>query len=313
MFKRLKILVISLNSTESWKQVKIYATLLFLCLLLAVYLISAISDDDFVSLYVPSIFYHVTIRGHTRRNSDICACIIVLFTFAKIIIYVFSKTQTGFDLFRALKNEIDAREIRLDVEELRLLQKKYGLIKKSVMISEIALQVCCFAAMIGPILLFFPASNQSFGFLFLVDAIAMPAFLIVFHNLFQPITHLLITSYYFTLRIRKQIFYQKTFIQFGKIKSKAVNKLVTNHHEICRDIARYSQFWKVFYFLALISMIPLSGLVLQYLLFGTMAKIFIAGYFAVYAFTVIYVFVIGMSLARISHQLQGTRLQLTNP
>lgn len=305
-----KILLVDhlLEERKNLKKVENLFVILFMSLNAAMYAVSAFNSDEFVSKFIPSAPFHIGIHGYTRKITDIACMLGILLALSNLINYNYTPNKSGFKLFRALKGKTSSSTIGLNP---RLFQKLQNRAKDVVKLCQLAefITNCVFTIALTLTFAFvLNKTKQSWSFLLLTFGFALTISSLCWHFLLPPLVHLYVTSHYLLLRIQnlKKTLEFFLFIE-TEIKQKLVSTLLAKHDLVCKDIAKYGKFWKVFYFFVLLFMVPYNLLLLHALLFGDISGIFIPCYLAVFLTSAVYIFIIGMYFAKLSHQVHATR------
>lgn len=293
--------------------------ILFWMLVSSLYLMSSMSNDEFVERELPTIGYQIGQRGYLRRQNDIC--IVLMLTLATLVaVFYDSPDQVNLQLFAAIK-PIFAKRTQITPEttfeivaKLRLNERNYFKIRfRHREISQMMLILEVVAHFFSFLAIFLTSSNdfERFSwFRILAQLLALAFAFVFFHYLLPPLVHFYITSYYFLMRIKKLNYFISYLLACRKIQSVGLRKVLTMHNAICADIARYNHYWKVFYFLTLLLNIPVSLCSLQAILFGDLPLSLYLSYIMVFSETLFYVFFTGFVIARVSHRLHDTRKRI---
>lgn len=275
------------------------------------YLLSAASDDRFVDRYIPTILISIGVRGPTRRLSDLTVAFILLFVIATLINYNLRANKDGFQLFKALKKIQPPQSVSLTRRQLKQLRKQTEFAVSLCRWSEplIILSVLV-ATLILPVMVIFPASTKATWYLVVVELLFWPMATVIVHYFLPPVVHLFITTNYFLMRINKLNTLFVLADLLDSVKPTTFDRVVLTHNAICKDIVRYSQFWKIYYFFALIFMIPSNLFVLHTLVYEHLPPFLNMAYFAAFVMTALYIFLIGTCFARIAYGIVKTRKQL---
>lgn len=171
----------------------------FLVLNASLYCFSALSDDEFVSKYLPTILYHLTIRGFTRKILDFTAFMTILLSLASYLLF---RNRSPLSIFNDLPN---SESLRLNRKLFEKLCKKYG---KVIKLNRKQIAVSIFGglltATIIPAFYIFPVSNNSFEYLVFIQVVLIPLVFLVLDLILTPSAYLYMTVFYLRLLIQQQ-------------------------------------------------------------------------------------------------------------
>lgn len=291
---------------EKFSKPKQFCFALILLSFAVFYLSAAISDDEFAGRYTPTLFYHLSIRGFSRKISDFAS--FCAFCFCLVIQLLYFKTSldtNAFKLFKSLKNGIVPDGIK--VRQAKVLQKKlFVVIKLCLVLRNLAIFV------LGSSILLSLKSRYSFLSLILsllIIAIIRPLYAL----LLPPIAQIYVTSLYFSYRIQNFRLFLKFRTVLKNLNPQQFKQILIRHNRICEEIANYNSFWKNFYFAALVSMTPINLFMLHGFLFEVNLQIFL--FLALIVALLIsgfYVFFVGFCFALISYKVHKTKPQLNS-
>lgn len=291
---------------------KKFAIVLFLFSSANLYLISALADDHFVGNNLPTIIYHLTIRGNSRRMTDFSVSLQTYLVISIILLFIgYDHNNSGFEIINALEGRISATAIQLNSYRFDQLQMKsrkaFQLCQTFVTLSAIC---ACFCGAVIPSFIIFPASDKPIWLLVLIQLIACLIIIFGLKFISPPIAHLYTTVYYFGLRIKQleALLHFLSIMQVSKTGNQTIRKLFHSHNSLCNDIARHSQFWKVFYFLSLVFTLPANICFLHPLLFGNLPYFIIGGYIVGFIVGAVYLFIIGFRFAQISYRVHKLKV-----
>lgn len=284
--------ILPLNQiTSNDKNLKISKNSLVLVIIginVLTFLFSVIESDYFVGHYLPASTLHFMLSGFTRKILDFSAFLANLFVFA---ILIFSQKEL-------LSNSNQQLNKGLNPLQLRRLQRRNQLFKNvfrhvnTLLISGSIICVTLLIKLLSRKPLLFSIAIE---FCFSSTAVfGLPPALALLHQIFA-------ISFYFNLRIKRL----KALLNLILLSRKkiSIKKLLIDHNHLCRDIARFSKLVKVFYFLALFTMIPISLLMLHSILFGGLPYFLMFPVFAAFLISNAFVFVISYLLAKVSYRV----------
>lgn len=150
------------------------------------YLISGFSNDFFVDS-LPTMFYHLTLRGYTRKTTDLACLLTALIWPISVIIFFDRKNQKELPLSKAFKGT-SSTEIRLNdkqLEKLRIFSIRVHQIFNKV-IKPLFLLVILLSTTLVPAILVIPESKKPLWFWFLIQFLFVSNMLILMQILFEP-------------------------------------------------------------------------------------------------------------------------------
>lgn len=282
----------------------------FLVLNASLYCLSALSDDDFVGKYLPTILYHLTIRGFTRKILDFTAFMTIFLSLASYLLF---RNRPPLSIFNDLsKGEITG--LRLNRKLFAKLCKMYGKVMK---LNRKLIAVSIFGglltATIIPAFYIFPFSNNSFGYLVFVQVLFIPLTFLVLDLVLTPSAYLYMTVFYLRLLIQQQKVMLKYSLLMRRAGNGAIKELLQSHGCLCKDIACHNKTWNRFYFFALFTMLPSSLFSFHSIFFGEVPHFILFGLFVAAFISTAYVFVVSTWLASVSckfHQLKNSFFKL---
>lgn len=253
----------------------------------ASYLFSSLNSDEVVSRSFPASTRHFLATGYTRKLTDFGIFLINAF----IVAILLPKQQ----------NLVSSHPWSdLNARQFQTIQIRNDSNKNHVC------KIIWFTA-IGTVLsvtsypLLILIKSKSIGFILLVLFYKCTTAILATAEALPFVARIYLISFYFRIRIKKL----KALLHFNLItcnKSSLKNILIA-HNTLCKDIATFSKKWKVFYFLALFSMIPISLIMLHSLLFGDLPYSLIFPAIMAFLISSGFVFVISYLLAQVSYRI----------
>lgn len=302
------------------KQVQDQGTLWFLAIMAILYFTSALLDDEIVKSYIPTVPYRCMIRGYSRKIAEIGVSLLVVFSMSILIFYRFNNNTRGLKIFKSIKSLMPFADCCLNCSQFEKLRRITSRVLKFSSQLEMVVQVSVLFNILMPTLVLPQESLWQYLLLSIGQLMSCPMALLHNYYIMTPLTHLYIINTYFKIRIRKLILMTKIIIDFRKqliVRSnlrisfaKLLKRLLESHNSVCYDIAVYSDFWKVFYFLALLFMIPNNLFFLHVTLFGNQPLLLKGGFFVIFLMGFGYIFIVGLMFANASYHIERTRIHL---
>lgn len=301
-------LVDHILSNDKWLRRRIKArkiiAIIFMLSMGSIYCVSTLLKDDQVQNW-PLISYYAHLRGMVRRMTDAIMCLFCYFQVLVLYFYNFyvEKHSSILGFFRMLKGELLGKS-GMDSMELKKLQKHC---RKILELSKIVSYAGCFTVTFAGAcsLTILPQPNTSASFLCLVFVLFAACIYEMWTTIVYPLAHLYLTFQFFKIRINKL----EAIIQIsGKsLLRKIFRTILPCHDHICKTIVEFSNFWKIYYFLALVTLIPATLFCLHNALFGDVIWFQTAAFVAAFFGGAGYIFILGLMFSQLSYEIHNTR------
>lgn len=289
--------------------------LLFFVANIVVSSISVVNSDEFVKNNFPAMPVYFGVSSFARKLSDLVIVFGCSFSVSIIAHYNFSRHgKKGFKIFKALKSLLPAEEVRLNLWQLKKLQFKTRKLVKLCNYFQIFTNISINLIVAAPIFMIQNESKKQFFMILASQFFCTAMCMLCIHFFIPPLVHLYVVSHYFRFRIKQVKLLANVIesISLANPKSFKVSalKLLSTHNALCQEVAEYNKFWNLFYFFALLFMIPYNISLLYCLLFGNLKSHMIAGYSAIFTFSAAYIFIVGSLFANIAYRVFQSRKQL---